>query len=322
MFEELEDQSDSSTDGSEHEGSQESLASSLDEWSGKVREIIPGGRGGGSIDDQSRKRVRPPCVAFDRGPRARGVGYDDEPDVGGMDHQDVEHAATHMPQGLTPGQRLEAALDSIDPSPNVARFQNRPLVEASIEEVELETDLQFHRSSVDGELEDSFGKEIPIVTSRWQIHNEKLHKQWLELRPALSAASVRVEAVPIAGSLCSKCGRAEAHIQCQDCILGLGVGQSCKPLLCAKCDIDVHPFAHFHRRRGWQYHHWLNLPSYAAYDHAMLTQQSHVQKDPDSMFCEQVRPLHTLRALCDIITRAVVMVCLPVISLKSLTNSI
>ena len=275
MFEGLESESDSLSDGSEHEGSQQSNDSSLEEWNKNVREVIPSAKGGGSSAGHSRKRV---WLPQNRRARARGVGHEDEPDVGDMDHQDVEQAATHTPpQGLKPGQRLRAVLESLDSSPNVARFQTRPNVEASVGEAELETELHLHRSSLDGEQDDSFGREIPIITSKWQIHNEKLHKNWLELRPALSAASLRVEALPAEGALCSRCGIETAILECLDCNLGLGVGQSCKPLLCAKCDIVVHPWAHFHRRQVWHTRsHRLPMASSCAFDHAMLHQQSPV----------------------------------------------
>ena len=57
MFEQSESESDSFSDGSEHEGSQQSIASSLDEWDKNIHETIPSAKGGRSSAGHSHKRA-------------------------------------------------------------------------------------------------------------------------------------------------------------------------------------------------------------------------------------------------------------------------
>ena len=57
VFEESESESGSFSDGSEHEGPQQSIASSLDEWDKNIHEIIPSAKGGGSSAGHNHKRA-------------------------------------------------------------------------------------------------------------------------------------------------------------------------------------------------------------------------------------------------------------------------
>jgi len=70
MFEESEFESDSFSDGSEHEGSRQSIASSLDECDKNIHEIMPSAEGGGSSACHGRKRV---WLPHDRRAHARGA---------------------------------------------------------------------------------------------------------------------------------------------------------------------------------------------------------------------------------------------------------
>jgi hypothetical protein len=256
MFEESD--SDGSGDDSEGSGPSSSCCSgsSWEERLG-VREIIPSGSGRGSA--LGRKRIKHnPIECQDH---AHMEGVEDGDDVG-----DTDMGGPGMQPGMHTAQGLRAAFEAAQrPSPDLTCFRNHPRAEASLEEVELETELHLHG----GQQDDSFGRDVPIVTRRWQIQNENLHNQWLGLRPTISAASIRVQAVPAEGSLCSCCGRQTAILRCMDCTFSFGVRKG-NPLLCARCDNNHHPWVHFHRRQVWLNGFWEPIPSERAFDHTKL----------------------------------------------------
>ena len=88
---------------------------------------------------------------------------------------------------------------------------------------------------------------VPTTANRWSAYNLKHHLSWTAHRGMLAAAALRQKAIPHARALCI-CGKSIAVVRCLDCCTTHGGSDL---LLCAACDHEHHPSAHFHRREEW-----------------------------------------------------------------------
>lgn len=100
-----------------------------------------------------------------------------------------------------------------------------------------------------------------VAVSKHVLKSVASQKAWGESRATLTCAYIAAQGTET--SLCFKCGEVDAVVRCLDCAGYASVGGL---FLCAACDTDAHPYAHFHRREYCINDCWQPLAPTMQYD--------------------------------------------------------
>lgn len=116
-----------------------------------------------------------------------------------------------------------------------------------------EEDHEWHRNLVAGiakEKEEEKRAESEQKKKRYVERCKKNQEAWKAGRPCLAHSYISLQAVPVPQPICDRCRAATSVVRCLDCSVKCPYVQSglLGVALCAQCDLDAHPYAHFHRR--------------------------------------------------------------------------
>lgn len=114
-----------------------------------------------------------------------------------------------------------------------------------VQEAPEELDQVLVQDGCDQERTDEIDRQFQQLPTDWEIRRKKEHEKTCQQRPGLFLADLFRDAIPTAYTMCSSCSTSEAFVRCLDCSF------QDPQFLCGACDVDMHPYAHFHRRHTW-----------------------------------------------------------------------
>ncbi|XP_038071093.1 uncharacterized protein LOC119739989 [Patiria miniata] len=118
--------------------------------------------------------------------------------------------------------------------------------------VDLSQGYEMLQASLEDLIRDTCPQTDEASSSRssWSSRMEAVEGNWKGIRPLIFQHVLESQAVPIEPE-CQRCENNQATVRCTDCPV---------PVLCSKCDVELHTCKPFHHREMWMKSYFERIP--------------------------------------------------------------